>query len=177
MFNWFSGEKKDAKSEIDKLEDFVSAASNIQVSVEDYPAMRLEFNIRMIGAVLGMDFDRDKDGNFKIVSIRESPDSDDIFEIMGIADDFLTNVESRFNIEQKDYINEPEKVNDKNFCDIVFGNITNCLSIRDFVKIGRMGSNLRQYRKDERNSIIAGIAIGTVIVIGGVVYMKQSARL
>ena len=102
MFNWFSGEKKDAKSEIDKLEDFVSAASNIQVSVEDYPAMRLEFNIRMIGAVLGMDFDRDKDGNFKIVSIRESADSDDIFEIMGIADDYLTNVESRFIIEETD---------------------------------------------------------------------------
>lgn len=171
-------EKK--KNDIDELKEFIDLAKTLEITDrEKYPPMRLEFNVRVISSLLGIEFDRLEDGSFEITAVKDVPSSDDIFKIMALVNEYMDEVEDKFlpggtrcNVIQ---IPEDETITDKVFCEAVFGHLTKPLSERDFLKIGQLGTMLRKYRKRRRNLIIGGIAVGTVIlVVGGVFYMHRS---
>ena len=170
------------KEDIRDLEKFIQLAKKLKIGDRDeYPRIRAEFNVRVIAALLGIEFDQDDDGKFEITDLKEPPSSDEIFHITRLVNNFITNVEERFipgiSTKTTNAIKIPEgkTINDRVFDDIVFKNLTKPLSTEDFMLIGTLGSELRKYRKRRLNYIIGGIAVGTIILIaGGVFYMKKN---
>lgn len=167
------------KSDIQKLSDFVEIAKKLPISkASEYPSVRAELNVRAIAAILGIDFDCKEDGTFEITKVHSAPSSEDIFETVAIVNDFISSVESRFSIpSKKEYIVIPEKVDKKAFADMVFGNLVKPLTINDFMAIGKIGTELRKYMKRRRNFIVGGIVAGTILIAGGVFYIKRSGKL
>ena len=50
------------KNDIDELKEFIDLAKTLEITDrEKYPPMRLEFNVRVISSLVGIEFDRLKD--------------------------------------------------------------------------------------------------------------------
>ena len=85
------------KEDIRDLEKFIQLAKKLKIGDRDeYPRIRAEFNVRVIAALLGIEFDQDDDGKFEITDLKEPPSSDEIFHITRLVNNFITNVEERF---------------------------------------------------------------------------------
>lgn len=168
------------KNDVAELKEFIELAKKLDITDRDkYPSVRVELNVRAISALLGIDFDRLEDGSFKITAVHEVPSSEDVFEIIELVDDFLCEVENTFipggSINSFIHIPEGETISNNVFCELVFGNLTNALTLKDFMTIGKLGAELRKYRKRRRNMIIGGIAVGTIILVaGGAFYIYRN---
>ena len=182
LFNLGNG----VENQIGEIKNYVGEVKNANAAKVDYREIRTKFNIMVVGALIGARIEENDKHEFETKGWSKLPNKNQTGELMMIVADFIDNIEPTFlcadaGVDEDMAVIDPlgrnihdmEKVNNKDFKDMLFKNIYRCLSKEDFQMLALLAERLRKH-----NMKVVGLwAVGVTVIIAGVagayVYHKK----